>query len=114
MPVQGMPVQGMQSGAHLSGRRAAGQGSDRLAGLIPAIRQVSPISVLRKNDRKQAKGTAMNGGSGLGMVLAFGALAVAVFLFVKDVTTDNNLEGGRGSTLQMQGVSLQYQGPART
>ena len=48
------------------------------------------------------------------VLLACGVLAIAVFLFVKDVTTDNNLEGDRGSTLQMQGVSLQYQGPART
>lgn len=71
-------------------------------------------SVLEKTDKKQAKGTAMNSGSGLGMLLACGVLAIAVFLFVKDVTTDNNLEGNRGSTLQMQGVSLQYQGPART
>lgn len=56
----------------------------------------------------------MNGGSGIGMLLALGVFAVAVFLFVKDITTDNNLEGGRGSTLQMQGVSLQYEGAART
>lgn len=56
----------------------------------------------------------MNGGSGIGMLLACGVLAIAVFLFVKDVTTDNNLEGDRGATLQMQGVSLQYRGPART
>lgn len=71
-------------------------------------------SVLERSDRKQEKGTAMNGGSGIGMLLACGVLAIAVFLFVKDVTTDNNLEGNRGATLQMQGVSLQYQGPART
>jgi hypothetical protein len=86
-----------------------GRGIALGAGPTPAI------PVLRKNDKKQAKGTAMNGGSGLGMLLACGILVVAVFLFVKDVTTDNNLEGNdRGATMQMQGVSLQYQGPARS
>jgi hypothetical protein len=87
----------------------AGWGPGSASSATPAI------PVLKKNDKKQAKGTAMNGGSGLGMLLACGILVVAVFLFVKDVTTDNNLEGNdRGATMQMQGVSLQYQGPARS
>lgn len=75
------------------------------------------IPVLKKDDKKQVKGTAMNGGSGLGMLLACGVLVVALFFFVRDVTTDNNLEGGgngRNATLQMPGVSLQYHGTTRS
>ncbi|TAJ84620.1 hypothetical protein [Reyranella sp.] len=86
----------------------------RLVGWLPVSGATPAIPVLRKNDKKQTKGTAMNGGSGLGMLLACGILVVAVFLFVKDVTTDNNLEAGRNATMQMQGVSLQYQGPVRS
>ena len=56
----------------------------------------------------------MKGGSTIGMLLACGLLVAALFALMKDFTTDNNLEGDRGSTLQMQGVSLHYQGPARS
>lgn len=86
----------------------------RLVNWLPMSRAAPTIPVLESVDKKQAEGTAMNGGSRIGMMLAFGVLAVAVFLFVKDVTTDNNLESGRGSALQMHGVSLQHYGAART
>ncbi len=86
----------------------------RLVNWLPASGPTPAVPVLQMNDRKQAEGTEMNGGSGLGMLLACGILAVAVFLFVKDITTDNNLEGSHGAVLQMQGVSLQYQGAMRS
>ncbi len=54
----------------------------------------------------------MKGGSAIGMLLACGLLVAALFLFVKDFTTDNNLEGSRNNMIQMQGVSLQYHGTA--
>lgn len=88
----------------------------RLVGWLPSVgsasRAAPAVSVLKKNDKKQSKGTAMNGGSAIGMLLACGLLVAALFLFVKDFTTDNNLEGSRNNMIQMQGVSLQYQGTA--
>lgn len=86
-----------------------GPGWASVPGAVPQVR--------RGNDNEKARGTAMNSGSTIGMFLAFGVLAVALYIFAMDVTTDNNLERGgnaRNATLQMPGVSLQYHGATRS